>query len=138
MKASVFLAADYANLSGDGKLNVMGIFNQILAPSFPARHSTFFLVAKLALELGESTSEEHDFQIKLVDEEGKEMEIGPPQKSKFPEPQQVGIMSEYTIILGIRDMIFPDPGLYKFVLLVDGQNKAEYFLSLALIEQVSA
>jgi len=53
MKLTLFLAADYANITREGKLNVMGIFNDIYARTFPARHSSMHLVAKLGAELGE-------------------------------------------------------------------------------------
>ena len=53
MKTLVFLTADFANLTGDNKLNIMGVFNQIFAQKFPARHPQFHLVIKLGLELGE-------------------------------------------------------------------------------------
>ena len=32
----MLLAADYANVTGDGKLNVMGVFREINALNFPA------------------------------------------------------------------------------------------------------
>jgi hypothetical protein len=53
MKQLLFLAADYANITGDGKLNVMGIFNDIYSFNFPARHSSMHLVARLGAELSE-------------------------------------------------------------------------------------
>jgi hypothetical protein len=36
MKVDLFLTADYANITGDGKLNVMGIFREINAFNFLA------------------------------------------------------------------------------------------------------
>jgi hypothetical protein len=58
MKPLLFLAADYASVTGDGKLNVMGIFNDINAFNFPARHSSMHLIAKLGPELA----------VKLIDQ----------------------------------------------------------------------
>ena len=53
MYTSLFLCADYANLTGDGKLNIMGIFSTIFATQFPARHPSMHIIAKLIGGLGE-------------------------------------------------------------------------------------
>ena len=37
MELLTILAADYANIAEGGKLNVMGIFRNIYAATFPAR-----------------------------------------------------------------------------------------------------
>ena len=50
MKLLLLMAADYANITGDGKLNVIGIFNDINAFNFPARHPSMHLVARLGAE----------------------------------------------------------------------------------------
>jgi len=47
MDLTYLLAADYANITRDGKLNVMGIFSIINAPGFPAVHPQMYLVAQL-------------------------------------------------------------------------------------------
>src|SRR5919204_3250104 len=47
MRLSLALLADYANVSHDGKLNIMGIFGQIHAPQFPAVHAQMHLVLSL-------------------------------------------------------------------------------------------
>ena len=44
----VLLVADYANVEKKDKLNVMGIFGEISAPRFPARHPEMYLVARLS------------------------------------------------------------------------------------------
>jgi hypothetical protein len=47
MELLTILAADYANIAQGGKLNVMGIFRNINALKFPAKHSSMTLVVKL-------------------------------------------------------------------------------------------
>lgn len=81
MKPLLFLAADYANITGDGKLNVMGIFNDIFSFNFPARHSSMHLVGKLGAELGEY-GQTRNFTIKLLDEDGNHDVVKHP---KFPQ-----------------------------------------------------
>ena len=47
MELTLALLADYANISREGKLNIMGIFEQIFALSFPAVHAQLQLVLRL-------------------------------------------------------------------------------------------
>jgi len=70
MRPLLFLTADYANVTSDGKLNVMGIFKEINAYNFPARHASMHLVAKLAAELGEF-EQTRNITVILMDADGK-------------------------------------------------------------------
>ena|SRR3989337_805563 len=120
MKIELFLAADYANITGDGKLNVMGIFREINALNFPARHSSMHLVIKLVAELGEYGIT-RDLFVRLLDPDGKEImslsgQINMPQGGGGRTP-------EVNVILELKDVIFPNPGPYQFVVLVDKDHK---------------
>ncbi len=72
MKLLLLLAADYANVTGDGKLNVMGIFREVNALNFPVRHPSMHLVVKLGAELGEY-GETRNLAVKLLDADGNEI-----------------------------------------------------------------
>ena len=134
MRTLIFLTADYANITQDKKLNVMGIFNQIWSKSFPAKHSTFHLIIKLCLELGEEPNREREIEIKLINEDATwERPLGPPRNFKFPEERIPGFTPEFNLILGVRDMVFPEPGIYQFVVLVDGEQKGMCTLGLVKI-----
>jgi hypothetical protein len=47
LKLKLFTLCDYANLSQDGKLSVMGIFDQIFINDTPSQHPRMFVVAVL-------------------------------------------------------------------------------------------
>ena len=47
MELSFMLAADYANVTNNGKLNVMGIFSSINATKFPVKHPQMYIIAQL-------------------------------------------------------------------------------------------
>jgi hypothetical protein len=131
MKPILFLAADYANITGDGKLNVMGVFDDIFSYSFPARHSSMHLVGKLGAELGEY-GQKRDFTIKLLDEDANQvMDIS----GQFEIPKGgKGRKPEVNLILELKDVIFPKPGIYQFVLLVEKDHKCELSLYVNQIE----
>ena len=131
MKPILFLVADYANVTGDGKLNVMGIFNDINAVNFPARHSSMHLIAKLGPELSEY-GQKRSFTVILMDPDGNHiMELS----GEFDVPQgQGGRKPEVNIILDLKDVILPKSGRYQLVLLIDKDQKDELTLYVNQIE----
>jgi hypothetical protein len=120
MRLELFLAADYANITGDGKLNVMGIFREINAFNFPARHSSMHLVIKMVPELGEY-GVSRDLFVKLLDPDGNEL-AGLSGRFDVPKGSR-GITPEVNVILELKDIIFPQPGPYQFVVLVEKDHK---------------
>lgn len=120
MEVVLLLAADHANVAQTGKLNVMGIFNDINAPTFPVRHPAMHLVVKLAAELGEF-SQQRRVTVKLLDEDGVEMvnlgqDINLPIRAGARRP-------EFNFIMELRDLVFPRPGVYEFAVYVDKDFK---------------
>ncbi len=59
MKLLLILAADYANITGDGKLNVMGIFRDINAYIFPTRLHLCILLLSLVPNWVNMVTHEH-------------------------------------------------------------------------------
>src|SRR5689334_1261684 len=130
MQVALLLAADYANVAQGGKLNVMGIFDNIAAANFPARHGSMHLVVKLAAEPGES-NQTRTVTILLLDEDGGElMRVG--QEIQVPQGAS-GRRPEMNFIMELRDLTFQTPGIYEFVVQVDLDTKAT--LPIYLIQQ---
>ena len=121
MECSLLLVADYANIEQHGKLNVMGIFQSINAQSFPVRHPSMFVVIRLLPELGDSEGDTRTLTLKLLDQDGKEL-AGFSQEFEIP-PSTGGQRSEINTLLELRDLVFPNPGTYDFVVLVDKDPK---------------
>ena len=122
MKILLFLVTDYANITREGKLNVMGIFNDIYSHDFPTRHASMHLVAKLGAELGEY-GQTRDFTVVLRDEDGNPIFD---LSGQFQIPQgERGRKPEVNIILELKDIVFPKPGIYQFALLVEKDHKGE-------------
>ncbi len=122
MKLLLLLAADYANVTSDGKLNVMGVFREINALNFPARHPSMHLVVKLGAELGEY-GETRNLIVKLLDVDGNEiMSLSGP--TNIPKGEG-GRRPEVNAILELKDIVFPKPGPYQFIVLVDKDFKGD-------------
>jgi hypothetical protein len=131
MKPLLFLVADYANITGEGKLNVMGIFNSINSFNFPARHSSMYLIAKLSPEFSEY-GQKRSFTILLMDADANHIvEVS----GEFDIPKgQDGKKPEVNIMLELKDVVFTKPGRYVFVLLVDKDQMDEIILHVNQIE----
>jgi hypothetical protein len=134
MKIDLFLTADYANITGDGKLNVMGIFREIHASTFPARHSSMHLVLRLTAELGEY-GVTRDLFIKLLTADGSEV-MSFSGKINVPMGKG-GIIPQVNVIIELKDLVFPQPGSYQFIVLVDKDYKGDLPLYVYKIETPS-
>ncbi len=131
MKLSLILAADYANVTREGKLNVMGIFREINAYNFPARHPSMHWVLSLKAELGEY-GVDRNLIVKLLDADGNEImdlagQVSVPKGSG-------GIVPEVNAILELKDVIFPKPGHYQFIVLVDKDHKGDLTISVNKVD----
>lgn len=132
MKLLTLLAADYANIAQGGKLNVMGIFRNINAQKFPIRLSSMHLVVKLGAELGEYGIT-RQMTIILMDEDGNEMlrisgNVELPDTGGRQRP-------EANAILELKDIVFPNPGTYDFVVLIDKEHKGRLSIEVVDISQ---
>lgn len=122
MEVLAVLAADYANLERTGKLNVMGIFNDINVAAFPVRYPLMHLILKLGAELGEF-SQSRTVTVKLLDEDGSEV-LSIPQRIDIPKSSG-GRRPEMNFIMELRDVVFQKPGRYDFVILIDNDHKKD-------------
>ncbi len=128
MRATVLLA-DYANLTINGKLNVMGVFRQITATSFPCRHLSMYLVIKLQSEPLDDLNREQSLIANLIDADGSVLhQIEMP--FKFPKLSD-GFRPEANFLLQINNLEFPYPGDYIWHIIVNNDNvgQFEFYLS---------
>ena len=109
MKLDLALIADAATVDGSGKLNILGIFDQIAAEEFPARHERMCLVLRFIASPAETGEREVDLVIR--DPEGEELArlSGTVGLGGFSGPDGVRIPQ----ILHLDGFVFPTPGLYS-------------------------
>ena len=118
MEIKTAVLADTANVSQEGKLNIMGIFNRIHSESFPVTWPCMALVVRLEAHSSEVGS--HEITIQITDEDGGklakiqgDLDIG---GGDDPEDPPHG-----HIILPIQNAKFFKPGVYSFDILIDGR-----------------
>jgi len=133
MNARLALLADFANLSADGKLNILGAFDTIYAAKFPAVHAEMKLVVRFEIHPAEA-DQPRQMEIQFRNADGQKI-FGLQGTMKFqglPGATPVGEMLSTNTILGINSLELKEPGRYEFVVLVNGEIKASVPLKVVV------
>lgn len=128
MEITFAVLADYASVSADGKLSVMGIWNQISPVSLPAQVLTPYLVLTLVADVSES-GRNRTLKLVLLDADGKQL-MSAEHQIVVPVPPRPGASPRMNTILRIPVLQFPTAGDYRFALHVDNDYKAEVLLTV--------
>ena len=118
MDVTLAVCCDAANVSREGKLNLLGIFNSIHAAEFPCTHPHLALVLRVEARLGEEGS--YPLEIQLVDEDGQQLfDINGQLSLQGAEPGRP--MTAQTI-MDINNLQLPRPGTFAFEIFLDGHH----------------
>jgi hypothetical protein len=112
MKIPMAFLADEANVSQEGKLNVLGIFDRIAGTAFPVVHPRMVFAFRVQAEYGDG-GRTFAVRVRLMDEDGGVMfeasgEIVAPDVA----PGEFATANQVFTLVGVG---FPRPGAYKFV-----------------------
>ncbi len=129
MEVTLALLADSANVSREGKLNILGTFSTILATQFPARHPQMQLVIRMEASAGE-VGMHKALVVKLMDEDANEVGKNRPIDIEVPPPSAPGQRTEVNVIAQLVDTVFPKPGRYVFHILIDDRTEREVPLTV--------
>ncbi len=131
MDVAFALLADAANISREGKLNILGAFDRIYGTKFPLQWPRMVLVTRFEASAAEYGSEK-SLEIVTLDADGNrlgsasgKMKIGTGQSGR-----QIKI--NHVLPMG---MTFPAPGQYSIEILVNGEPKAAVPLEVVQREQ---
>lgn len=106
------LIADEANLSQEGKLNILGAFDRLVAAGFPTVHPKMVFVFRLEARYGDG-GRSVPVRVRLMDEDGGTLfEAG--GDIVAPEVQPGDVASAYQIF-NLVGIAFEKPGEYRFV-----------------------
>lgn len=136
MEVKLAVLADYANVSQDGKLNIMGIFQEVNPPMMPFVLPQMFLV--VSFEAGAAEFETlKQIKIAMLDDDGNEM-LGLEGQAQVPRPPRPGSRAYINQVLGMSGISFERPGDYSFAILVGGETRASVSLHVnEVIQEVS-
>jgi hypothetical protein len=114
--------ADYANVSREGKLNIMGIFDRIFARQLPGQFPPMQVVIRLEAHYAEM-GREHTIQIQLRDPDGETLfDIN---GSFTPVGGEVGETAPLNHIISLGNLPLHKPGGHTVVIWVDNDLKKE-------------
>lgn len=130
MRVKLAVTADHANVSAEGKLNILGIFERIAVTHLPAVHPQMVLVLRLEAHPAER-GRPHSVEIRLHDPDGETVfelrgDVVPQGESGEPIAANQ--------IIGINNLTLARTGEYTFVIFVDNDLKAETPLVVDFIE----
>jgi hypothetical protein len=121
MQVKLALLADYANITAEGKLNILGIFDRINVEEVPAVHPQMHFVLRLEAHPAER-NRVHNVEIRLHDPDGTTVfEV----KGDVVPQGQVGQTLATNQILTLNNLQLQKSGGYTFVVFVNNDLKSE-------------
>ena len=118
MDVTLAVLCDAANVSREGKLNLLGIFNSIHAARFPAAHPHLALVLRVEAGVGEEGT--YPLELKFVDEDGAVLfDVGGQIALQGARPGRP--MTAHTIV-DINNLQLPRAATYAFDVFLDHKH----------------
>jgi hypothetical protein len=114
--------ADYANVTRDGKLNVMGIFDRVFARQLPSRFPPMKLVVRLETQPTELNTE-HGIRVQLAGPDGDPLfDIN---GTFTPRGAAAGRPITVNHVIGLADLPLRRTGDHAVLIWVDGELQRE-------------
>ena len=113
---------DYATVSQDGKLSVLGIFGQINAAQVPVIHAQMFLAFEIGFDYTE-VGREFNAEVQIVDEDGHAIwGVKGAGTMRLPTAPKPGDRPTAGQIFAITNLRFAKVGTYDVNLVANGKH----------------
>ena len=106
------LVADFANVTNEGKVNIVGVTDRIYAQQYPAIHRVMFLVMSLESE-HEDDEQTRSIDVQLIDPDAQLVSRIQGQIEFGSGPQ---ILNQIHVF---QDLLFQAPGNFQFNVFFD-------------------
>ena len=121
MEVTLAVLCDYAFRSDVGKLNILGVFEELMPAMLPVVHPQMYLVVSYEASAAEVGQQKH-IRTTLLEEDGSEvlsLEVG----TTVQQPVRPGIPVHLNSVFGLSQVQFTNPGDYAFHILIGGEEK---------------
>jgi hypothetical protein len=127
MKVSYAVLADGANVSLEGKPNILGVLDTINSPVFPCNYPALSLVFGVELGAAERVDTKA-LEVIIIDDDGKDIAH---LNGQFP-PRDENQRHRTTthLVVNFAGLLIPHPGSYSVNILVAGEEKATLPLTI--------
>ncbi len=132
MHISFAVFADGANLSQEGKLNVLGVFDALQVGGFPAIHPRTHFVLRLKGSLEDIGS--HRLAFRWLSPADEELWSSDGELNVAPGPNPAFEMD--LPVIAVIDLPLNAPGLYTMRVALDGETTADVRLFVSGVQQV--
>ena len=122
MDVTFAVVADAANVSQEGKLNVMGIFDRVFARQIPARFPPMQLVIRLEADYAE-LNVEHSIRVQLSDPDDEP--VFDIDGSFTPRGGRPGQKTPVNHVLQLGNLPLQRTGTHRILIWIDGDLKRE-------------
>lgn len=123
MEVGLALLADYANVTAEGKLNILGVFDTIFADRFPVIYPQLHLILQLEAHPAEAGAQKQ-VEIRLMTEDGRTaLSISADMAFQRKNSSHPGETMKTQQIIGFQNIRFEKPGTYQFAILVNGEAR---------------
>ena len=134
MQVAFALFADAANLSQEGKLNIMGVFDALQVGSLPAVHPRAHLVVRLKGDV--SDVGRHTVTLRWVNPGGKELWTSTGDLNVGQPPN--GVLEMDLPLIAQIDLPIDTAGVYRMTISLGDQQNAEVMVQVRVAPQMRA
>jgi len=130
MEVPLLVLADYANVSIEGKLNILGIFSNVNASALPftlAQMQIVFMLRYAPIERGQTK----EVDVRLEGPDG-ELLIG--FKTTLPLPADAPLSGDVPQVISLNGLTFTRYGDHALHVLVNGEPKARVGFTVKPLE----
>jgi len=132
MQVAFALFADAANLSQEGKLNIMGVFDALQVGSLPAVHPRAHLVVRLKGDV--SDVGRHTVTLRWVNPQANELWTSTGDLNVGQPPN--GVVEMDLPLIAQIDLPIDSAGVYRMTVALDGRQNAEVLVQVRVAPQM--
>ena len=118
MRLQLALVCDHAEQTATANSTSAESFNDLAAPGFPAKHD---MVLVMVMEWSRDDIGHYDFEVNLTGPSGQStMTIQGHSEVDRRDPDRPPARTQ--IVMPLQEVIFPEPGVYRFGIRIKGRD----------------